>query len=74
MEYGYQSKDHTSSSSLEFDSKISPKRCTNEAPMSKNTRKLNSKKFYLIKKNRTVGKKASFVVKKIINQESATDI
>ena len=31
MEYGYQPKDHTSSSSLEFDSKISPKRCTNPA-------------------------------------------
>lgn len=30
---------------------------TNEALMSKNTRKLNSKKFYLIKKSRTLGKK-----------------
>jgi hypothetical protein len=42
--------------------------------MSKNTRKLNSKKFYLIKKNRTLGKKASLVVKKIIKQGSATDL
>lgn len=47
---------------------------TNEALMSKNKRKLNSKKFYLIKKSRTLGKKTSFVVKKKINQEHPTDL
>lgn len=47
---------------------------TNNASMSKNTRKLNSKKLYLIKKNRTLGKKASFVVKRIINRENAIDL